>query len=126
MWLLLCVLGGGIEPPATTDHFAACEINHYYDEHGKHVFDQIIFRDLDSIRDWRLVKHPDQIPTGRKAIWVDGACLRTVTSTSVYHTWTQAGVTGDPELNERAILPKEQRRQLSRALNLKEAKKKCK
>lgn len=113
MWLLV-ILAGGLEPAATTDHFAAIEHNSYFDENGKHVFDQFIYRSHEAIVDWRLCKCADQIPTGRKAIWFDGTCLRKVSATSVYHTWTQAGVTGDPELEERKELPKEQRRELTR------------
>lgn len=112
-WLLLALLTIGPESPAVTDHFAAIEINSFYDEHGKHVFDQVIYRDFDGIADWRLVKCPSMLPTGRKAIWFDGTCLRKVMGTSVYRTWTQAGVTGDPELEARKELPKEQRRELT-------------
>lgn len=113
MWLLLCVMTSGIEPPATTDHFDAIELNSYYDEHGNHVFDQIIFRDLDNIADWRLRKSPDQLPAGKRAIWCDGTCLRKVSAASVYHTWTQF----DRELEERKELPKENRRELSRPIS---------
>jgi len=112
--LLLALLTTGPESPAvTTDHFAAIEINHFYDEQGKHVFDQVIYRDFDGIADWRLVKCPSMLPAGRTAVWFDGTCLRKVVGTSVYHTWTQAGVTGAPELEARKELPKEQRRELT-------------
>jgi len=121
MWLLV-ILAGGLEPPAVTDHFCAIEVNSYYDEQGKHVFDQIIYRNSDNIADWRLCKSPDLIPTGRKAIWFDGTCLRKVRGVSVYRTWTQAGVTGDPELEARKELGKEQRRELSRPLSRQRAK----
>lgn len=123
---LLVMMGSGLEPAAVTDHFAAIEVNRYYDENGKHVFDQLIYRDFGEIRDWRLCKHYDQLPTGRTAIWFDGTCLRKVRGVSVYRTWTQAGVTGDPELEERKQLPKENRRQLTPQLGLKGAKAKYK
>jgi len=43
--LLLALLTTGPESPAvTTDHFAAIEVNHFFDENGRHVFDQIIYR----------------------------------------------------------------------------------
>lgn len=110
---LLAMMGSGIEPAAVTDHFDAIELNSYYDENGKHVFDQLIYRDFGEISDWRLVKCVNQLPTGRKAIWFDGTCLRKVSATSVYHTWTQTGVTGDPELEARKEHPKESRRELT-------------
>jgi hypothetical protein len=44
------------------------EVNHFYDEHGRLVFDQIIFYDWSAsdsrynVRAWRLIKHPSQLP----------------------------------------------------------------
>jgi hypothetical protein len=44
------------------------ELNHYYDDCGKHVFDQAIFYDWSEhdtryqVRAWRLVKQPSQLP----------------------------------------------------------------
>lgn len=98
----------------TTDHVDSCEFNHYYDEQGRHVFDQAIYRRWNgedfAIVDWRLIRSPNQT-TGRKAIWYDGNCLRKVTANHVYHTWTQY----DPELCERNEHPKENRRELTPA-----------
>ena len=43
------------------------ELNHFYDEHGRLVFDQVIFYDWASsesrynVRAWRLVKNPSQL-----------------------------------------------------------------
>ena len=74
----------------TSDRVDLIELNHFYDEHGKHVFDQIIFYDWspdDSryhVRAWRLLKKPAQIPTRNWtqgdyiAVWHDGEVLRRV------------------------------------------------
>jgi hypothetical protein len=100
------------------------EVNHFYDEQGRLVFDQVIFYDwseADSrymVRAWRLVKSPSQLPQkdwksgGYVALWQDcgqgGEVLRRVHSQSIRETWTQH----DPELVEREYLPKEKRKEL--------------
>jgi len=96
------------------------ELNHFYDEHGRLVFDQVIFYDWSNddaryqVRAWRLVKNPAQIPQrdwkngGYYALWQDGEQMRHVRSKSDRETWTQY----DPELVEREYLPKEQRKEL--------------
>ena len=106
----------------TSDIVDLIEINHYYDEHGKHVFDQIIFYDWSpshsryNVRAWRLLKKPAQIPSRNwkhgdyVAVWHDGDMLRRVRAQSVRESWTQH----DPELTEREFLPKEKRRDLAR------------
>jgi hypothetical protein len=104
------------------DHVDLVEVNHFYDEHGKRVFDQVIFYDWCAdagrynVRAWRLLKTQDQVPLKNwqrgdyAAVWHDGDILREVRSRSIRETWTQY----DPELVEREFLPKEQRRELSR------------
>jgi hypothetical protein len=96
------------------------ELNHFYDEHGRLVFDQVIFYDWSSadarynVRAWRLVKNPAQLPQrdwssgGYSAMWQDGEQLRHIRSRSIRETWTQY----DPELVEREYLPKERRKEL--------------
>lgn len=101
------------------------ELNHFYDEHGRLVFDQVIFYDWSSadarynVRAWRLVKNPAQLPQrdwsgpaasagNYSAMWQDGDQLRQVRSQSFRETWTQY----DPELVEREYLPKERRKEL--------------
>ena len=96
------------------------ELNHFFDEHGRLVFDQVIFYDWSSpdgrynVRAWRLVKNPAQLPQrdwatgGYSAVWQDGEQLRHVQSRSIRETWTQY----DPELVEREYLPKERRKEL--------------
>lgn len=96
------------------------ELNHYFDQEGRLVFDQVIFYDWSegdaryNVREWRLVKNPAQIPSrdwndgGYRAMWDDGALVRQVRSKSYRETWTQY----DPELEAREVLPKESRRTL--------------
>jgi hypothetical protein len=96
------------------------EVNHFYDEHGRLVFDQVIFYDWSKddarymVRAWRLVKNPAQLPQrdwkdgGYTAVWQDGELLRHVRAKSTRETWTQY----DPELVEREFLPKERRKEL--------------
>jgi hypothetical protein len=96
------------------------EVNHFYDEQGRLVFDQVIFYDWApehsryNVRAWRLVKNPAQLPErdwrdgGYLAVWQDGEVLRRVRAASMRETWTQY----DPELVEREYLPKERRREL--------------
>jgi hypothetical protein len=96
------------------------ELNHFYDEHGRLVFDQVIFYDWSAadarynVRAWRLVKNPAQLPQrdwtagGYSAMWQDGDQLRHIRSKSIRETWTQY----DPELVEREYLPKERRKEL--------------
>jgi hypothetical protein len=97
------------------------ELNHFYDENGRLVFDQVIFWDW-SERDaryqvaaWRLVKHEVQLPRpdccGRKfwtVLWQDGDRHRAITAHAYRETWTQY----DPELAEREYLPAANRREL--------------
>lgn len=96
------------------------ELNHFYDDQGRLVFDQVIFYDWSPdasrymVRAWRLVKQPAQLPQrdwqqgGWLAIWHDGEILRRVQAQSQRESWTQY----DPELVEREYLPKEKRREL--------------
>ena len=96
------------------------EVNHFYDEQGRLVFDQIIFYDWSPehsrymVRAWRMVKNPAQLPErdwrdgGYLTVWQDGEVLRRIRAESMRETWTQY----DPELIEREYLPRERRREL--------------
>jgi hypothetical protein len=98
------------------------EVNHFHDDEGRLVFDQLIFYDwCDStnrfqVRAWRLMKSQSQMPTKNIAtgrydvLWHDGEVMRRVEAKSFTHTWTQH----DPELRERNYLPKEHRRELQK------------
>ena len=102
------------------------ELNHYHDEAGRHVFDQLIFYDWSGrmsrfqVRAWRLIKSPSQIPRRDyrrrrwQVLWHDTGVLREVTAGAYRETWTQY----DPELVEREYLPQEQRAELTRVADL--------
>lgn len=110
---------------ATVDQVDLIEINHFYDDQGRLVFDQVIYYDWCTdqsryqVRDWRLLKSPAQVPLRD---WRDGGYVsewqdfkqrngvRRVKAKSVRETWTQY----DPELVEREFLAQEKREALSR------------
>lgn len=120
----LCLVGLPGDPPAgpVVTQADLIEINHYFDQDGKSVFDQLIFLDWDdkanryNVVAWRLIKSPNQIPlrnpgTGKySATWFDGKVLRTVIANKRVETWTQF----DPETRERAFRAKSQRPDLVR------------
>ena len=68
------------------------EVNHFYDEHGRLVFDQVIFYDWSAgdarynVRAWRLVKNPVAASAARLdrrrllALWQDGEQIRHIHS----------------------------------------------
>jgi hypothetical protein len=118
--LLLATLSLSPADDVVFEHVDLIEVNHYYDDKGQHVFDQLIFYDWSpqccryDVRDWRLLKNPAQIPVRNwqrgdyEATWHDGNLLRKVHADGVRETWTQY----DPELVQRTALPKEKRREL--------------
>lgn len=121
--LLTAAMGfsSGNEIPAN-DRVALVEVNHYYDEYGKHVFDQLIFYDWNEengrydVVAWRLIKHDTMLPTTDydrgcyNVTWMDGDFPRLVRVEQIRETWTQY----DPELLERDALPESKRRELRR------------
>ena len=99
------------------------ELNHFYDDNGKLVFDQTIFYDWSvaderyHVRAWRLMKnapaeltHRDWLRGGYRTTWHDSGSeiITDVWSPEYRETWTQY----DPELVEREYLPKEKRKEL--------------
>ncbi len=118
LFLVAC----GISPQDTVafEQVELIELNHFHDEQGRLVFDQVIFYDWSEphgrymVRAWRLVKSPSQLPQRNwrdgsyVTIWHDGDTLRKVRAETMRETWTQH----DPELTEREYLPKEKRKDL--------------
>ncbi len=104
-----------------SDRVDLVEVNHYHDDSGRKVFDQLIFYDWSDqrkrfqVRAWRLIKTDSQLPrrdyrTNEYRIrWHDEGVLREVVAQAQRETWTQY----DPELIERAYLPQDQRTDLS-------------
>ncbi len=117
---IVVALGTSPQQDVARESVDLIEVNHFYDEHGRLVFDQVIFYDWSAgdarymVRAWRLVKNPAQLPHrdwrdgGYATLWQDGEVLRHVRSRSIRESWTQY----DPELVEREYLPKERRKEL--------------
>lgn len=115
----LSLLGSLPSEDIVSDDVDLVEINHYYDDNARHVFDQIIFYDWCDeerrfqVRAWRLIRSPSQLParnwaTGEyEVLWNDGTVMRRVHAKAMRETWTQH----DPELRERDYLPKDRRRE---------------
>lgn len=125
--MAVCLAAVWLSPQdeVATDQVDLVEINHFYDEQGRLVFDQIVYYEWShehgrfQVRDWRLLKSSAQIPlrSWRDGVYVsewndfkqrDG--LRRVEAKLIRETWTQY----DPELVERGFLPQEKRRELRR------------
>ena len=105
--LALLVFGSGGEVRQT--QAAWVEVNHLYDECGRHCFDQIILWDENGrVIAWRLWK-PERCPPWRCGerwkLRLDG---KLVTVACWWHTWTQY----DPEIEDRKIVPPEKRPKL--------------
>ena len=122
----VCMAALGLQPiePVALEQVDLVEINHYYDQRGKLVLDQIIFyewcaeRCRYQVRDWRLLKSANQLPRRNRhgndyvAVWRDGQLLRKVHARAVRETWTLY----DPEVADRENLPKNRRRKFSKSM----------
>ncbi len=113
--LLLAIL-----PHDTTlrDSVSVLEVQHFYDEHGRLVFDQLIgWGEDDHVVFWRLIKTESDLPRrdwqagGYVTTYMDGEQLRTVRAFAFRERWESY----DVELWDREALPKEKRRGLRRA-----------
>lgn len=116
----LVLISGSPQSNVIEDRVDLVEINHFYDDQGRLVFDQLIFYDWCpqtskyQVRAWRLLKKPTQAPRHdsirgvHQCLWLDGDVLRRVEAKQLRETWTQH----DPELTARKDLPRDQRRQL--------------
>lgn len=97
------------------------ERNSFYDEQGRVVFVQHVFYDWCphcerfQVRAWRLEREHkperDWERGGYMLLWNDGETTREVRADSLRETWLQY----DPELEERAVLDKSRRRELTPA-----------
>jgi len=117
---LLSAWGTAPQSDLSCEQVDLVELNHFFDDQGRHVFDQMIFYDWSpeqnryQVRAWRLLKSASQQPRHDwerdlyVATWQDGDLFRKVLAKAMKETWTQH----DPELAEREYLPKEMRREL--------------
>ncbi len=97
----------------TREEVDLIELNHFLDDQGREVFQQLIFYDWSRhdrefhVRAWRLIKKPQQEPrrhwkpAGYLCSWRDNAVTREVWSPALRETWTQK----DPERVNRKMLP---------------------
>ena len=118
----LAVLILGIIPLElpVTEHVQSIELNCYYDDQANLVFSQFIFRELNPYTNkheiivWRLTKGSLNVPVDGVFTFFDHSdhILRRVTYDNAYQTWSQV----DPELEGRASLPKELRRDLRKPI----------
>ena len=118
--VLVAICGLSPQEDVASEQVDLVEVNHFYDDQGRHVFDQVIFYDWADghgrhmVRAWRLVKNPAQLPQRNwtdgtyTALWYDNDVLRKVRAKAMRESWTQY----DPELIERETLPKEKRTEL--------------
>lgn len=105
--------------PIQCDSVDVIEVNHVYDDCGKHCFDQLIFWEwIPELKryvvvDWRM-NRASVYPRFDSGQWVilffDYDSLRQIRAISTAETWTQH----DPEIADRDFLPKHHRRKLSR------------
>src|SRR5262245_50867059 len=99
--VLVAVCGISPQEDVSRDRVDLIEVNHFYDDAGRHVFDQVIFYDWSpadcrhTVRAWRMVKNPSQLPRRNwaddtyTALWNDGEVLREVRSATMRESWTQ-------------------------------------
>jgi hypothetical protein len=122
VYLLLAVGSSPLEANPR-DQVDVIEINHFHDEQGRLVFEQLIFYEWSEksarfqVRAWRLIKSDSQRPrfdfNTREYVttWYDGDLIREVRAPNLVETWTQH----DPEVVERNYLAKEKRKELTTA-----------
>lgn len=118
--MLLLVVGITPGSDIVREQVDLVEVNHFYDDTGRHVFDQLIFYDWSyddgryQVLAWRLLKADSQLPRRdwkfdyHRSLWHDGEVFREIIARHCKESWTQY----DPELAERDFLPKERRREL--------------
>lgn len=115
---LVAVLSMGADSDriALTESVDVVELNHFFDDDGKPVLDQLIFYRWNGRRheliDWRNAKTRECLPVRHgsrwECIWVDGIQLRRIRCASMRESWTQ----WDPELVDREVLPTDRRQKL--------------
>ena len=118
---LLLLLAVGTLPVETAvyDKVDVIELNHFYDDQGHLIWDQVIFWEWEGneyrVISWRLAKSLYQIPTYNysiglwQTVWMDGEIIRCVYAGYYRETWTQY----DPELYDREFKLKSARRGLT-------------
>jgi hypothetical protein len=103
---------------AVTDQFDVCHLQHYYDNEARHVFSQLLWKRWNAydgrydVEAWRLVKQGEPQPLSGEVLFHDNGVLRQVK----HHRFTESWDQWDEELEQRQVLPKEYRKDLSKPL----------
>jgi len=111
--LLSASIGLGLE---TIDNVDMIELNHFYDQRGCHVYDQVIFWRQDpatkrfEVAAWTMADQTDKYPhksSGNvwESKWFDGKLYRVVRSRQMRESWTQV----DPERANQRVVEVEER-----------------
>lgn len=119
--MVAAISAGGSDGIVARQEVDLIELNHLIDDHGRHVFDQLVFYEWSRTRSsyrviaWRMVKRPGQLPVrswspaGYQCVWQDDQVLRQVWSPAYRETWTQK----DPERHNRQFFSEALRPELS-------------
>lgn len=115
--LFTAMTAGNSNPLVARQRVDLIELNHFMDDNGRHVFDQIVFYEWVESRNkfrviaWRMVKRPSQLPIrtwnprGWQCVWKDDQIMRSITAPSFRETWTQQ----DPERVNRRFFAESER-----------------
>ena len=122
--LVAGLLGSSQHSSALTDRVDLVEVNHFCDEYGKVIFNQLIFYDWCpetrryQVRAWKPLRKSYQYPTRNwqkdcyTAVWYDKGIKRVVEAEVLRESWTQY----DPELVERQYMSPDERAGLLRLI----------
>ena len=115
--LVAGLMGSSQHSSALTDRVDLVEVNHFCDEYGKVIFNQLIFYDWCpetrryQVRAWKPLRKAYQYPTRNwqkdcyVAVWYDKGIKRVVEAEVLRESWTQY----DPELVERQYMSPDER-----------------
>ena len=118
--LFVAMSSGSANPLVAEQQVDLIELNHFMDDNGRHVFDQVVFYEwVESKKKfrviaWRMVKRPSQLPVrtwdppGWQCVWKDDQIMRSISAPSFRETWTQQ----DPERINRRYFAESDRPEL--------------
>lgn len=120
-WIFLVAVGVGPDivnnRVLVSQRVDLIELNHFIDQEGREVFQQVLFYDWSDehkrhvVRAWRLVKSEAQLPRRHwspaqfQCVWHDDGLLRQISAPAYRETWTQH----DPERENRKLLAEDER-----------------
>lgn len=120
--LLVCSSGhSGSDSTVAKQRIDLIELNHFLDDTGRHVFDQLVFYEWNAeqaayrVIAWRMVKRNSQLPQrtwrphGYKCVWQDEGVMREIWAPAFRETWSQS----DPERENRKKFSENRRPELA-------------